>query len=199
MFALAWAVAFLAASAQVMAVPIVSRCDEPQTCNATLPYNFTLAAYNPAQPAADPAPLYLTWGQPSHSSAGGYWVFATSVVDSPYASNIFPTFDLTTGYLNAEPAANVTQIVPWGITTNPGDVLSFVQAIGARYPAQIFCAGDESLEYPVLSINNNADGFSICPSIDDYDLDIVVYEPKQNSTFYTYDTCYPIRVVLVPA
>lgn len=76
MFALAWAVAFLAASAQVMAVPIVSRCDEPQTCNATLPYNFTLAAYNPAQPAADPAPLYLTWGQPSHSSAGGYWVFA---------------------------------------------------------------------------------------------------------------------------
>lgn len=140
-------------------------------------------------------------------------------MDSPYASNIFPTFDLTTGYLNAEPAANVTQIVPWGITTNPGDVLSFVQAIGARYPAQIFCAGvcdiyeytpsrtppdhdilqDESLEYPVLSINNNADGFSICPSIDDYDLDIVVYEPKQNSTFYTYDTCYPIRVVLVPA
>ena len=47
-------------------------------------------------------------------------------------------------------------------------------------------------------MNNDADGFSICPSIDDYDLDIVVYEPKANSTFYTDDTCYPIRVVLVP-
>ena len=78
MFALTWAAAFLAASAQVMAFPIVSRCDEPQTCNATLPYNFTLAAYNPAQADADPAPLYLTWGQPSHSSAGSYWVLAVS-------------------------------------------------------------------------------------------------------------------------
>ena len=38
-------------------------------------------------------------------------------------------------------------------------------------------------------MNNDADGFSICPSIDDYDLDIVVYEPKANSTFYTDDTC----------
>lgn len=137
-------------------------------------------------------------------------------MDSPYASNIFPTFNLTTGYLNPEAAANVAQIVPWAVTTNPGDVFSFVQAIGARYPAQIFCAGvrtfhnrpiyqsdldllqEKSLEYPVLSINNNTDGFSICPSIDDYDLDIVVYEPKQNSTFYTYDTCYPVSVVLVP-
>lgn len=81
MFALTWAAAFLAASAQVMAFPIVSRCDEPQTCNATLPYNFTLAAYNPAQPDADPAPLYLTWGQPSHSSAGSYWVLAVSAAE----------------------------------------------------------------------------------------------------------------------
>lgn len=101
------------------------------------------------------------------------------------------------------------------MSPNPGDVFSFVQAIGAPYPAQVFCAGvrslcndlvcqsdhelqDESLDYPVLSVNNTTDGFSICPSIDDYNLDIVVYEPKENSTFYTYDTCYPISVVLVP-
>ena len=64
----------------------------------------------------------------------------TSVVDSPYASNSFPTFNLTTGYLYPEPAANVTQILPWAVSANPGDVFSFVQAIGSPYPAQIFCA-----------------------------------------------------------
>ena len=81
MFALALMATFMAASAQVMALSIVTRCYEPQLCNPTLSYNFTLAAYIPAQPDADPAPLYLTWGQPSHSSAGSYWVLAVSYAE----------------------------------------------------------------------------------------------------------------------
>ena len=46
-------------------------------------------------------------------------------------------------------------------------------------------------------MNNNVDGFSICASINDYDLDIVVYEPVTGSTFYTYDTCYPVRIYII--
>ena len=65
----------------------------------------------------------------------------------------------------------------------------------------MFLIQDESAEYPVLSINNNVDGFSICSSIDDYDLDIVVYEPVDGSSFYTLGSCYPVHlsIVLYPA
>ena len=57
---------------------------------------------------------------------------------------------------------------------------------------------DESAEYPTLSINNNVDGFSICSSINDHDLDIVVYEPVDGSSFYTVDSCYPVHLSIVP-
>lgn len=57
---------------------------------------------------------------------------------------------------------------------------------------------DVSAEYPVLSINNNADGFSICASVDDYDLNIVAYEPVDGSSFYTLDSCYPVHLSIVP-
>ena len=47
-------------------------------------------------------------------------------------------------------------------------------------------------------MNNNVDGLSICSSIDDYDLDIVVYEPVDGSSFYTLDSCYPVHLSIVP-
>ena len=47
-------------------------------------------------------------------------------------------------------------------------------------------------------MNNNVDGLSICSSIDDYDLDIVVYQPANGSSFYTLDSCYPVHLSIVP-
>ncbi|EPT02254.1 hypothetical protein FOMPIDRAFT_155458 [Fomitopsis schrenkii] len=201
MFALAWTAALLLASSPAMAA-VLGRRDTTASCtglpdgsNGSLSYPFTLLAYNESNTAI---PLYLTYGVPSRSPAASEWVVATALA-SAETSNLYPSFNLSDGYLTPQAAAGTTPgIVPWVTPLQAGDPFTLLQAIGSPYPASIFCAADVSAEYPVLSINNNADGFSICASVDDYDLNIVAYEPVDGSSFYTLDSCYPVHLSIVP-
>lgn len=60
---------------------------------------------------------------------------------SAETSNLYPSFNLSDGYLTPQAAAGTTPgIVPWVTPLQAGDPFTLLQAIGSPYPASIFCA-----------------------------------------------------------
>lgn len=210
MFALALALP-LAASALAMPNPRLPPRQDGSPCagfgeNSTdsPSYNFTLAAYNSTGSNANStgAPLVLAWGPPGDSAAASAWVFSTY---ASWGSDEWPYNVLEQGALLPQPgpsedglgaynlfAPTAGEEVIWFVTTEEEDPST----------QQIFCAVNEtSSEYDVLAVNGSAGNFSLCAATTDWVTGSqfnLVYAPASNGSSYVYETCYPVRVQLIP-
>ncbi|KZT01896.1 uncharacterized protein LAESUDRAFT_815652 [Laetiporus sulphureus 93-53] len=201
-YALSLATALLAGSS--LALPTLqSRWNTSASCvglpdgsTASPSYNFTLAAYNLTQSNANDTgvPLVLAWGPPGTSPAASEWVISTY---ESWGSNQWPYFTLTDGGLYPQPSSSENGLGAYDFAVNEGDEVHFIVTIAESNPtvAEIYCAADESEDYAVLAVNNDADNFSLCLAGTQNNL---VYAPSTNNTLYTYDSCYPVRVYLLP-
>ncbi|PCH34750.1 hypothetical protein WOLCODRAFT_139557 [Wolfiporia cocos MD-104 SS10] len=199
----------IALVASATAVPVLQGRQTGASCAGfseastdTTVYNFTLAAYNLTLPNANAtgAPLVLGYGPPGDSAAASEWAIST------YASwgvNDWPYFTLQSGALYPQPGPNENGLGAYDFQVQPGSEVAFFVTVqeSSPSPAEIYCAVDNSTEYSVLAVNNDADNFSLCVATADWTDSPqynIVYQPEANATQYTYNTCYPVRVQLIP-
>ncbi|KZS99755.1 uncharacterized protein LAESUDRAFT_667593 [Laetiporus sulphureus 93-53] len=200
-YALSLATALLAGTS--LALPILqSRWNTSASCvglpdgsTASPSYNFTLTAYNLMQSNANDnsVPLVLAWGPPGTSPAASEWVISMlSWTYESWGSNEWPYFTLTGGGLYPRPGSSENGLGACDFAINEGDEVHFIISIAESNPAvdEIYCAA-----VTVLAVNNDADNFSLCLAGTQNNL---VYAPSTNNTLYTYDSCYPVRVYLLP-
>ncbi|CAL1702399.1 unnamed protein product [Somion occarium] len=158
--------------------------------------NLSLAAYNTSLPNANSTGAPIVLGQAGAIAGAEFKTYAS------YPYNDFPTFSLDEGALVPKGA---------GITVADTDVLVggqlgfVVTNLNPPTPAQIYCAlastdpmgGGTGL--PVLAVHGDPDSFSLCRAGDDPLAQTnVVYQAQPNNTGYIYDSCYPVRLQIIP-
>ncbi|KAL6298751.1 hypothetical protein BKA93DRAFT_833949 [Sparassis latifolia] len=164
-------------------------------------YNFTLAAWNWTLPNANDTGAPLVIGQAGAVDGESFGVLSTWATYS-YAE--WTTFSLIDGALipySADGAASN------GVDANifSGEELLWVFTVNPPPPAEIYCGVADpdpagGYEYAALAVNGSTDGFSLCLLGEPpYVQNNIVYRASPNNTDgYNYESCYGVRVQILP-
>ncbi|CAL1702372.1 unnamed protein product [Somion occarium] len=202
---------FLALSTSTLALPVMKQtslelprttltpwCDGLGAGAFSIAHNFTLAAYNATVSTAEPVGIPLVLGQIG-AIAG-----AELKVLSPYSSyphDDFSTFFLMNGALFSKRETGLTALNSY---VSDGREPNFiVSTFEAPDPARNYCAlanispHGTNPNYPILAVNGDINGFSLCDSRHAGIDTTVVYKPKSSdNSLYNVESCYPVHLRL---
>ncbi|GBE78920.1 hypothetical protein BKA93DRAFT_829460 [Sparassis latifolia] len=162
--------------------------------------NFTLSAFNATTPDSGGAQLVL--GQAGSTEGKEFGVLSTF---ASYPYNQFPSFSLNSGALlpNYEESGMYSSDLSVAAGSPPTFEYS-TQSQDLDPSAQIYCAVADTdpnggSMYPMLAVNEQTDGFSLCLTGDGANAqNNVVFQPTaDNNGEYVYSSCYPVFVRLL--
>ncbi|GBE81365.1 hypothetical protein BKA93DRAFT_726182 [Sparassis latifolia] len=166
-------------------------------------YNFTLATYNLtdgiASPGDTPARLTMvTFEESPPVTIGALTPYAS------YPQTLFRNFSMINGTLIPTGATGLTAS-NFDVYAGSALLFKYSQVPEEVDPgAQIYCAmantdpAGGGIPYPVLAVNGDLNGFSLCLTDDNgaghYN---VVYQAQEGNEHYDYSTCYPVSINLL--
>ncbi|KAF9815144.1 hypothetical protein IEO21_04762 [Rhodonia placenta] len=204
------AVLSLAFAASALAVPAL-QARQSGPCagfgagsTATPTYNFTLTAVPSGAGAnATGTPLVLGWGPAGDSPAASEWVLST---EASWGENEWPYITLQDGALLPQPGTDEHGLGAYNFGTDTGDEVLFTIIGEEASPStlnavMLMCEVQlVSGSYVELAVNGDAGNFALCNATTTWVSNQVnlVYAPNADSGDYTYETCTPVRVELIP-